>query len=103
MMTDDEWVSNCYVIDYEIDEENAIHAIDVFQNDDAFLEDLGARIEYPIRHEKRIQMHCPDIHACFEESRDDKIEGLGKLPFPLPSETEVTWLNEEISKVNIGS
>lgn len=102
-MTDNEWVSDCYVIDCEIDEESAIHAIDVFQNDDAFLEDLGARTEYPIRHEKRIQMHYPDIQAYFEEFRDDKIEGLGKLPFPLPSETEVTWLNEEILEVNIGS
>ena len=103
IVSNDEWVSNCYMIDCEIDEEDAIHAIDVFQNDDALLEDLGARTEYPVRHEKRVQMHYPDIQACFKESRNDKIEGLRELPFPLPSKTEVTWLNEEISEVNIGS
>lgn len=99
----DEWLSNCYVIDYEIDEIDVIHAIDLFQNDDAFLEVLGTRTEYPIRHEKRSQTYYPDIHTYFEESRDDKIKGLGELPFPLPSEAEVTWLNEEIAEVNIGS
>jgi len=34
---------------------------------------------------------------------EDNIEGLGELPFPLPSESEMTWLNEEIEEVNIGS
>jgi len=34
---------------------------------------------------------------------EDKIEGLGELPFPMPLEIEVTWLNEEIEEVNIGS
>lgn len=103
MVQINEWVSSCYVINCEIDEEDAIHTIDLFQNDDAFLETSGARIEYPIKHEKRVQTHWPDIHAYFEESRDDKIEGLGELPFPLPSEVEVTWLNEEIKEVNISS
>ena len=98
-----EWVSGCYVINCKIDEIDAIHTIDLFQNDDAFLEVLGTRIEYPIRHEKRIQTHYPDIYAYFKESRDDKIEGLGELPFPLPSKAKVTWLNKEIVEVNIGS
>ena len=102
-VSNNEGVSNRYVIDCEIDEEDVIHTIDVFQNDDAFLEDLGARTEYPIRHEKRVQMHYPDIQACFKESRDDKIEGLGEFPFPLPSKAKFTWLNEEILEVNIGS
>ena len=48
-------------------------------------------------------MHYLDIHAYFEESKDDKIEGLGELPFPIPSEAKVTWLNEEIIEVNIDS
>jgi len=34
---------------------------------------------------------------------EGKIEGLGELSLPLPSESEVTWLNEEIGEVNIGS
>jgi len=32
---------------------------------------------------------------------EDKIEGLGELPFPMPLETELIWLNEEIEEVNI--
>ena len=102
-MQNTEWVSNYYVIDCEIDEEDAIHTIDLFQNDDAFLDVLGTRIEYPVRHEKRTHTHYPNIHACFEEPRDDRIEGLGELPFPLPSKIEMTWLNEEIEEINIGS
>jgi len=34
---------------------------------------------------------------------EDKIEGLRELPFPIPSKTEVTWLNKEIEEVNISS
>jgi len=34
---------------------------------------------------------------------EDKIEGLGELPLPMTSKNEVTWLNEEIEEVNIGS
>ena len=34
---------------------------------------------------------------------EDKIKGLGELPFPMSSENEVTWLNEEIEELNIGS
>ena len=64
---------------------------------------LGARTEYLVRHGKRTPAHYLDIHACFGESRENKIEGLGELPFPLPSETEVTWLYEEIEEVNIGA
>ena len=56
-----------------------------------------------MKHEKRAHTHYPDIHACFEESKDDKIEGLGQLPFLLPLEVEVTWLNEESEEVNFGS
>ena len=87
----------------KIDDEDAIHAIDLFENDDAFLEVLGARTEYPVRHEKMAYTHYSDIHAYFGESKKNKIEGLGELPFSLPSETEMTWLNEEIEEVNIGS
>lgn len=64
---------------------------------------MDARIKYPVRHEKRAHTHYSDIHAYFEESKEDRIEGLGELPFPLPSETKLTWLNEEIKEVNIGS
>ena len=84
-------------------EEGAIHTIDSWEIDDAFLESIGARIEYPSRHEKRNHKRYSDIQACFEESMEDKIKGLGELPLPVPSENEVTWLNEEIEEVNIGS
>jgi len=57
----------------------------LFEHDDAFLEFMGARIEYPTRHEKRTHKHYLDIHACFDESMEDKIEGLGELPFSTPS------------------
>lgn len=106
IMQNNELVSDeqsCYVIDYKIDEEYAIHTLDLFENDDAFLEVLGAKTEYPIKHEKRAYTHYPDIHACFRESKEDRIEGLRELPFPLPSKIEMTWLNEEIKEVNISS
>ena len=74
----------------------------MFDND-AFLEVLGARIEYLVRHEKRAYKQYSDIHGYFNESMEDKIEGLEELPFPLPSESKVTWLNEELEEVNIGS
>ena len=91
------------VIECEIEDEDVIHTIDSWENDYAFLESVGARIEYPVRHEKRNHKGCKDIQACFEESAEDKIEGLGELPLPMLSENEVTWLNEEIEEVNIGS
>jgi len=94
---------NCCVIECEIEEEGAIHAIDSWKNDDAFLESIGARTEYPSRHEKRNHKRYSDIQACFEDSMEDKIEGLGEFPLPMPSENELTWLNEEIEEVNIGS
>jgi len=50
--------------------------MDLFDNDDAFLEFMGARIEYPIRYKKRIHNHYLDIHAYFGESMEDKIERL---------------------------
>ena len=64
---------------------------------------MGARIEYLAKHEKIIHNHYLDIHAYFGESMDDKIKGLGKFPFPTPSKSEMTCLNEEIEEVNIGS
>jgi len=92
---------NYFVIECEIDDEDAIHAIDLFENDDAFLESMGARTEYPARDEKRTHKHYLDIYACFGESMEDKIEGLGELPFPTPSKLEMNWLNKEIDEVNI--
>jgi len=77
---------NCFIIECEIDDEDMIHAIDLFENDDAFLESMGARTEYPVRHENRTHKHCLDVHACFGEFMEDKIEGLGEFPFPTPSE-----------------
>lgn len=105
-MQDNDLVSDdqsCCVIDYEMNDEETIHAIDLFENDDAFLEVLGAKIEYSVIHEKRAYTLCSYIHAYFGESKEDRIEGLGELPFPLPSKTKMTWLNEEIEEVNIGS
>jgi len=64
---------------------------------------MGARTKYPARHEKRNHKHCLYVHAYFGESMEDKIKGLGELPFPTPLESEMTWLNEEIKEVNIGS
>ena len=46
---------------------------------------MGARTKYLARHEKRTHKHCLDIHACFGESMEDKIQGLGEFPFPTPS------------------
>ncbi|WP_332610251.1 hypothetical protein, partial [Escherichia coli] len=68
----------------------------MFDNDDAFLESMGGRTKYPTRHEKRTNKHYLDIHACFGESMEDKIKGLGELPFSTPSKSELTWLNEEV-------
>ena len=87
---------SCCVIDYEIDEEDAIHIIVLFDKDDAFLEVLGARTEYPVRHEIRDHTHYLDIHACFGKFKEDKIEGLEELPIFLPSKIKMTWLNEKI-------
>ena len=86
-MKDDQ---NYYVIESKIDNEDAIHAIDLFENDDAFLEFMGARTKYLIKHEKGTHNHYPNMHAYFDESMDDKIEGLGELTFSTPSESEMT-------------
>jgi len=51
---------NSFVNECEIDDEDAIHAIGLFENDDAFLESMGARTEYLARHEKRNHKHCLD-------------------------------------------
>ena len=105
-MKENKWVrddQNCFIIECKIDDEDEIHAIDLLENDDVFLEFMTARIEYPTRYKKRTHNHYPDIHAYFGESMDDKIEGLGELPFPIPSKLEMTQLNEEIEEVNIGS
>lgn len=59
-MQNDELVRDnliCYVIKCEINNEYAIHAIDLFENDDAFLKVLDAKIEYLVRHEKRSYKH----------------------------------------------
>jgi len=64
---------------------------------------MGARTEYPTMHEKRNHKHYLDVHACFGESMEDKIKGLGEFPFSTPSESKMTWLNEEIEEINIGS
>jgi len=77
LMQNDELVrddQSCFVIECEIDNEDAIHAVDLFENDDAFLEVLGARIEYPTRHEKRAHKHYSDIHAYFGESMETKLK-----------------------------
>ena len=58
----------------------------MFENDDAFLESMGARTKYLAKYEKRIHKHYLYIHACFGESMEDKIEGLGELPFSTPLE-----------------
>jgi len=87
IMQNNELVSDdhsCCVIDYEIDEEVSIHIVDLFENDDAFLKVLGAKTEYPVRHEKRAHTHYLDMHVYFRESKEDRIEGLGELPIPLP-------------------
>jgi len=94
---------NYFLIECEIEYEDVTHTIDSYENDDAFLESIGVRTEHPARHDKRSHKRCSDIQACFEESTEEKIEGLGELPFPMPSKNEVTWLNEEIEEVNIGS
>jgi len=94
---------NCFIIECKIDDEDPIHAIELFENDDDFLESMGVRNEYPARHEKRTHKHYLDIHACFSESKEDKIEGLGEFPFSTPSKLEMTWFNEEIEEVDIGS
>ena len=52
---------------------------------------------------KRGLKHCLDTHAYFGEFMKNKIERLGELPFPTPSESEMNWFNEEIEEVNIGS
>jgi len=49
---------SCCVIKCEIDYEDVIHTIDSWENDDAFLESVGARTEYPTRHEKRSHKRC---------------------------------------------
>jgi len=52
---------NCCIIECEIEDEGVIHAIDLWENDDAFLESVGARTEYPMRHEKRSHKGCSDV------------------------------------------
>jgi len=87
LVSDDQ---SCCVIECEINNEDAICAIDLFENDDAFLEVLGARTEYPVRHDKRVYKHFLDIDAYFDGSMENKIEGLEELPFPLPSASKMT-------------
>ena len=67
------------MIECEIEEEGAVHIIDSWESDDAFLEYVGARTEYSSRHEKRNHKRYSDIQAYFEESMEDKIEGLGEF------------------------
>ena len=86
-MQKNEWVrhdQSFFIIEFEIDDEDAVHAMDLFENDDVFLEFMGARIEYLARHKKRTHNHYLDIHAYFGESMDDKIKGLRELQFPKP-------------------
>jgi len=41
-----------FIIKCEMDDEDAVHAMDLFENDDTFLEFMGARTKYLAKHKK---------------------------------------------------